>query len=253
MIYLIVFLIFPYILNGYYLFPYANSTNDNYIELQRSPKYGPVILKNNEISLIFDIYSDGYIKFNNNCKKISVFNLQAWTSSLIYYREIKQLYLLSKYSNYVKKIKRFFLAKWGIQITWYNHIVNSVSRSENNSFQIILLLNGYEEFVILNYFRIDFSKITHLNFAGFSDENCNFKNFINLSNTNLLLDSNIGKKGVFVFNIDNFFQDNSKSSFQDNSKSSILDNLKSSSNRKKIDNLFLIFFFLFLKFYFRIY
>lgn len=94
------------------------------------------------------------------------------------------------------------MAKWGFKITWTNHLIKSVG--EFNNFQIIILSNGYESYVLINYNKIS----TFHDFRiGFTNKNCTFTSFFEIDSIGYILkNSNVKKSGLWVFRIDDIFE-----------------------------------------------
>jgi len=134
---------------SYNLYSFKNTSS---IFLNRNAIYGPITLSKNITSPPIIISSNGSILFKDRCSTISIYKLNQYTSSDIFFSEIHEPYLLSKFSNQIKNLKRYFLAKWGIQISWKNHLINT--KRTFNSFQMFLLSNEFQYFAIFNFKKI---------------------------------------------------------------------------------------------------
>jgi hypothetical protein len=181
------------IANAYYLYPYSADTHEFLI---RKQSIGPI--KINGFSEFY-IYADGYIKFSNSCKSIGIFRLNQSVSADIYYSDISTKKELMRYSKSVRDDE--FCANYGFRISWVNHLVNA--KGEFNNFQLVLLRNGTNTIILLNYFKI----FTNLDlFVGITNEFCISKPFFELVNSGFLeKKTNARKRGFWVFEVEQYY------------------------------------------------
>lgn len=183
-------LITIHLIESYHLFPIQK--NDTIIEMRIINEYGPILLK--RCTHQINIYADGMVVVNK-IYKFPVLNFNQSVTTEVYFREIDDVYSLSKYSNYVKEKSRYFMASWGVLISWKYHYLTRISQNGYNEFQFVLLSNTKETFSITNFHKL-----------GKLDEKLNVLlafGLKNYNNTELLFEKNTMKKGFWITKHDN--------------------------------------------------
>lgn len=160
-----------------------------------------IVFKPKFLNSTLTIYDNGFFEVSKSCKSINVFKFKNKIYfSELNYSDLTSIYQLSLYSNKIKHVKRYFMAKSGLKITW----VNKISKiAKFNKFEIIILTNGFEFYVILQYEELDSIADAII---GYKNDSCfETRFFKNTSSSLLLKNSNINFSGVWIFQIEDLF------------------------------------------------
>lgn len=197
------FIIKKSVTNDRFYIPVANIVYNKDNECTDFCSIGPVLLKK-QFSLFgesfnsINIHSNGLINGafdSNRATSINILNINT-RECLIYFNTIYEPRKLSMLSTLVNRIPGHenFEANWGFYVFWDR----IYTKKFKNFFQLILLSDNLNNFVIFNYIQVD-SSIKVFN-SGFSSSKG--LNYTNKTIKDLIENSNIGYKGIYVYHVD---------------------------------------------------
>jgi len=182
----------------------------------------PIIFFNNVYSKLH-LHSDGFIILSNNSSnRIHDTPLDNTAALVLYwsktdtnlndyitFREISHPYKLKSLSSKFYSKVGNFTASFGFIVTWFRVREYNINSNNTNTFQLMLLTDGFQTWAVFNYNEMMWRNILY------NYEMCFIKNMDEIkysifSDINYLQKStNINRNGIWVFRIDGLDEKNS--------------------------------------------
>jgi len=156
------------------------------------------------------VFNESCVEPKNCSSFVSILNFEKRNlQCYLFHNEITSPVKLMWVNRYIQKLTGFYnyKATWAYSIIWSR--VGEGKCTHRNSFQMVLVTNKVENFIIFNYYHLNFGAIKSYS-SGF--KSFNYEYFSNMSLYDLYTDSNIDEPGIWVYYVDRKNSSSSSSS-----------------------------------------